>query len=116
MILGPTGRNVAAGMSGGSAYVLDLDESLVNTEMVEMRAVPADTAEELKSLVQKHFEETGSVVAEQLLGVWEQSLERFTEIMPVNYRMVLEARAEAAAEGLSDEDTTTRMMEVAAGG
>ncbi len=64
----------------------------------------------------KHFEETGSVVAEQLLGAWEQSLERFTEIMPVNYRLVLEARAEAESEGLSDEDTTTRMMEVAARG
>ncbi len=116
VILGPTGRNVAAGMSGGGAYVLDLDETLVNTEMVELRGVEGDAATALKSLVEKHFEETGSVVAEQLLGTWEQSLERFTEIMPVNYRLVLEARAEAESEGLSDEDTTTRMMEVAARG
>ncbi|MBC7632080.1 glutamate synthase large subunit [Aeromicrobium sp.] len=113
VIIGPTGRNVAAGMSGGSAYVLDLDTSLVNTDMVELRPVPAETADELKTLVRKHHEETGSVVAEQLLGSWEQSLARFTEIMPVNYRLVLEARDAAESEGLSDEDTTARMMEVA---
>jgi glutamate synthase (NADPH/NADH) large chain len=116
VILGATGRNVAAGMSGGSAYVLDLDESLVNRDMVELRAVPEGAAIELERLVRKHLEETGSAVAEQLLAHWEQSLTRFTEIMPVNYRLVLEARDAAEAEGLSEEDTTARMMEVAARG
>jgi glutamate synthase (NADPH/NADH) large chain len=116
VILGQTGRNVAAGMSGGAAYVLDLDETRVNMEMVELRTVAGDAARELKTLVQKHMEETGSVVAEQLLGNWEQSLARFTEIMPVNYRLVLEARDAAESEGLSEEDTTARMMEVAARG
>ena len=96
--------------------MLDLDETLVNTEMVELRPVAGDAAIALKSLVERHFEETGSVVAEQLLSVWEQSLGRFTEIMPINYRLVLEARADAESEGLSDEDTTARMMEVAARG
>jgi glutamate synthase (NADPH) large chain len=123
VILGPTGRNVAAGMSGGTAYVLDLDHSLVNTEMVELRALAGPdaaasggAADVLHDLVRKHQQETGSAVAEQLLGHWEQSLERFTEIMPVNYRKVLEAQEQAASEGLSDEDTTARMMEVAARG
>ena len=116
VILGATGRNVAAGMSGGSAYVLDLDESLVNPDMVELRPVPDAAATELERLVRKHLEETGSAVAEQLLSHWEQSLTRFTEIMPVNYRLVLEARDAAEAEGLSEEDTTARMMEVAARG
>ena len=116
VILGPTGRNVAAGMSGGTAYVLDLDHSLVNPELVELRPVPEDAAEALHDLVRKHQQETGSTVAEQLLGRWEQSLERFTEIMPVNYRKVLEAQEQAESEGLSDEDTTARMMEVAARG
>jgi glutamate synthase (NADPH/NADH) large chain len=123
VILGPTGRNVAAGMSGGTAYVLDLDHSLVNTEMVELRALAGpdavasgDASEALRELVQKHQQETGSTVAEQLLGDWEQSLTRFTEIMPINYRKILEAQAQAASEGLSDEDTTARMMEVAARG
>ena len=121
VILGPTGRNVAAGMSGGTAYVLDLDHSLVNPDMVELRPVAGpdvdgSAAEALHDLVRKHQQETGSAVAEQLLDHWEQSLERFTEIMPVNYRKILEAQEQAESEGLSDEDTTARMMEVAARG
>ncbi len=116
VILGPTGRNVAAGMSGGEAYVLDLDESLVNGDMVEVREVPAAAGEMLEQLVRKHLEETGSVVAEQLLGDWPASLARFREVMPVNYRKVLEAKAEAEQLGLTEEETTERMMEVAARG
>ncbi|MFL6090788.1 MAG: glutamate synthase large subunit [Aeromicrobium sp.] len=116
VILGPTGRNVAAGMSGGTAYILDLDESLVNREMVELRAVEGDAVETLRALLQKHLEETGSAVAEQLLGSWEQSVTRLTEIMPTNYRLILEAQQQAAADGLTDEETTARMMEVAARG
>jgi glutamate synthase (NADPH/NADH) large chain len=116
VILGRTGRNVAAGMSGGTACILDLDESLVNREMVELRPVEGEAADALHALVQKHFEETGSAVAEQLLGSWEQSVTRFTEIMPTNYRLILEAQQKAAAEGLSEEETTARMMEVAARG
>lgn len=115
-ILGPTGRNIAAGMSGGIAWVLDLDESIVNREMVETRAVPAESAEELHELVRKHAEETGSELAERLLADWSASLDRFVEIMPVNFRKVLEAQAAAQAEGLSDDETTARMMEVAANG
>src|SRR5690606_37878618 len=52
VILGPTGRNVAAGMSGGTAYVLDLDADLVNPDMVELRPVPEQTGEELRAIVQ----------------------------------------------------------------
>ncbi|MEG9225817.1 glutamate synthase large subunit [Aeromicrobium sp. Sec7.5] len=115
-ILGPTGRNIAAGMSGGIAWVLDLDESIVNREMVETRAVPTESAEELHELVRKHAEETGSELAERLLADWPAALARFVEIMPVNFRKVLEAQAAAQAEGLSDDETTARMMEVAANG
>jgi len=116
VILGQTGRNVAAGMSGGTAYILDLDESLVNGEMVELRPVEGEAADALRAVVQKHLDETGSAVAEQLLGAWETSVTRFTEIMPTNYRLILEAQQQAAAEGLSEEETTARMMEVAARG
>ncbi|MGZ5371486.1 glutamate synthase large subunit [Aeromicrobium sp.] len=116
VILGDTGRNIAAGMSGGVAYVLNLDEELVNPEMVELRPVRGEAVEALQDLVRKHFEETGSAVAEQLLRDWSASVGRFTEIMPVNYRKVLEARAMAEADGLSDEATTAAMMEVAARG
>ena len=116
VVLGDTGRNVAAGMSGGTAYVLNLDESLVNPDMVELLPITGDAGEELRAIVQKHFEETGSAVAEQLLGDWAASVLRFTQIMPVNYRLVLEARAAAEVAGLSDEETTVAMMEVAARG
>ena len=64
----------------------------------------------------RHLDETGSAVAEQLLGDWSASVARFTEIMPVNYRLVLEARTAAEEAGLSDEATTAVMMEVAARG
>src|SRR5690606_36295562 len=111
VILGPTGRNVAAGMSGGSAFVLDLDHDVVNREMVEVGPVPEATADELQAMTRRHREETGSAVAEQLLTDWPASLTRFSEIMPVNYRLVLEAKAAAESEGLSEDDTTARMME-----
>jgi len=116
VILGPTGRNVAAGMSGGTAYVLDLDHDLVNPELVELGQVGGEAALALRELVTKHRDETGSAVAEALLADWENSLSRFTEIVPSDYRKVLEARAAAEAEGLSDDDITARMMEVAARG
>ena len=116
VILGETGRNIAAGMSGGVAYVLDLNDDLVNPDMVELRPVAGAAVDDLHTLIQKHFEETGSAVAERLLSDWTASIGRFTEIMPVNYRKVLEARAAAEEAGLSDEATTAAMMEVAARG
>ena len=116
VILGETGRNIAAGMSGGVAYVLDLNDDLVNPDMVELRPVAGAAVDDLHTLIHKHFEETGSAVAERLLSDWTASIGRFTEIMPVNYRKVLEARAAAEEAGLSDEATTAAMMEVAARG
>ena len=116
VILGETGRNIAAGMSGGVAYVLDLDEDLVNVDMVELGPLRGEAVEILQDLIRRHLDETGSAVAEQLLGDWSASVARFTEIMPVNYRLVLEARTAAEEAGLSDEATTAVMMEVAARG
>src|SRR5690349_11001301 len=101
VVLGPTGRNFAAGMSGGYAFVLDLDEGRVNPELVELGPVEGDAATELHDLVRRHHEETGSTVAAALLDDWENSLTRFTEVMPSDYKRVLEARAEALEEGLS---------------
>src|SRR4029450_5262646 len=63
VVLGPTGRNFAAGMSGGYAFVLDLDENRVNPELVELAPVTGKAADELKGLVEQHAEETGSAVA-----------------------------------------------------
>jgi len=116
VILGPTGRNLAAGMSGGQAYVLDLNRDLVNRDLVELRPAPVEMSEWLCDIVAKHAEETGSTIAEALIKDWDSAVRRFTEIMPVDYRRVLDARAEATARGLSEEQTTARMMEVAAHG
>jgi glutamate synthase (NADPH) large chain len=110
VVLGPNGRNFAAGMSGGVAYVLDLDHGRVNHELVELEPLGDEAAVRLHDLVRRHQEETGSPVAEALLADWDNALPRFTEVMPRDFRRVLDAKAEAEREGLSDEETTARMM------
>ncbi|MFW6774657.1 glutamate synthase large subunit [Nocardioides sp. CPCC 205120] len=112
VVLGKTGRNFAAGMSGGIAWVLDLKPWRVNGELVDLRAVEGEAAEELHGHVRTFFEETGSVIAEQLLADWPASLARFTEVMPRDYKRVLDARAAAEAEGLDEDQTAARIMEV----
>ena len=111
VVLGKTGRNFAAGMSGGVAWVLDLKEHRVNTELVELGPVTGAAADELEQLVREHAEETGSDVAAELLADWPAALARFTEVMPTDYRTVLEAKAKAEADGLSEAETATAMME-----
>ncbi len=111
VVLGPTGRNFAAGMSGGAAFVLDLDEGRVNPELVELAAVDGDAADELEGLVRRHHEETGSPVAEALLADWPAAVRRFTEVMPTDYKRVLAVRAEAMEEGLDEDETAAKMME-----
>ncbi|MDI6908840.1 glutamate synthase large subunit [Nocardioides sp.] len=110
-VLGRTGRNFAAGMSGGVAWVLDLAPGRVNPELVELGPVGGDAAAELEQLVRTHLEETGSTVAEELLADWETALTRFTEIVPTDYRKSLEARAKAEADGLDENETAHAMME-----
>ncbi len=116
VVLGETGRNFAAGMSGGEAYVLDLDEQRVNTEMVELGPVPEAVVDELCELVRRHAEETESPVAAALVDDWEAALGRFTQVMPSNYRKVLAAKDEAESEGLDEDETTKLMMEAASRG
>ncbi|MBA2464816.1 MAG: glutamate synthase subunit alpha, partial [Nocardioidaceae bacterium] len=110
VILGPTGRNVAAGMSGGVAYVLDLDVARVNRELVDLAELDGDASERVRQLVTEHAEETESVVAETILADWAASRRRFTEVMPRDYRRVLDAKAAAVRGGLSEEETTAAMM------
>jgi len=99
VILGPTGRNFAAGMSGGIAYVLDLDERRVNTEMVDID--PLDDADRafLKEVLTRHHAETGSPVAQRLLADFATAVTRFAKIMPRDYKRVLAAVAEAERDG-----------------
>ncbi len=111
VVLGKTGRNFAAGMSGGVAWVLDLKDFRVNQELVELGPVAGEAADELRQMVREHLEETGSLVAEDLLSDWDTSLARFTEVMPRDYRIVLEAKAKAEADGLDEDATANAMME-----
>ena len=111
VVLGKTGRNFGAGMSGGVAWVLDLKEHRVNSELVELGPVEGDAAQELEQLVRDHAEETGSEVAAELLADWPAALARFTEVMPTDYRVVLEAKAKAEAEGLDEQEIGNAMME-----
>ncbi len=108
VILGRTGRNVAAGMSGGTAYVLDLDPSLVNHEMVGLEQPGADDLERIREIIDRHRAETGSAVAERLLADWAIARARFTTIVPTDYKRVLAANA--AAER-NEQDVTWQEVE-----
>jgi glutamate synthase (NADPH/NADH) large chain len=103
VILGEIGRNVAAGMSGGVAYVLDLDRSRVNRDMVDIDGLDDEDCQTVRNLVSRHATETGSTVAGALLADWEDAVARFTKIMPLDYKRVLEA-AKAAEETGRDVD------------
>ena len=97
VILGPVGRNFAAGMSGGIAYVLDLPEIRVNMEMVDLDQVAEDDAKFVREVVERHHAETGSAVAARLLADWDPG--RFTKVMPKDYKRVLSAASQAEREG-----------------
>ncbi|MGH3353286.1 MAG: glutamate synthase large subunit [Nocardioides sp.] len=112
VVLGPTGRNFAAGMSGGVAWVLDFEEQRLNSELDDATPVEEKYAAELEQLVRDHLEETGSAVAEALLADWPNSLTRFTQVMPSDYKRVLEAQEEALEEGLDEDEAAQRIMEV----
>ena len=99
-ILGETGRNVAAGMSGGVAYVLDLDLAKVNGEMVELEPLAEGDVETLREMLTEHAEETDSPVAEDLLADWPAVVGRFTKVMPKDYKRVLEAMERAREQGV----------------
>ncbi len=103
VILGPTGRNFAAGMSGGVAFLLDADAMKVNTEMVDLLSVDESMAKGLHDLVSRFHAETGSQVAAKLLSDWNVAVTRFTMVMPRDYRRVLDAIARAEREGLDVE-------------
>ena len=113
VILGRTGRNIAAGMSGGRAFVLDLNAALVNGDMVDVLQVPADERDRLRDAVSEFQKETGSEIAAALLSDWEAALARFSLIMPRDYARVLSAMKRATDEGLPADHY---VMEVAANG
>jgi len=112
VVLGKIGRNFAAGMSGGIAYVLDLPRHRVNPEMVDIDPLDDDDRAFLRDVVERHYTETDSAVAKRLLTDWEESVNRFAKIMPKDYKRVLKAQATAEAEG---RDVNAAIMEAAHG-
>jgi glutamate synthase (NADPH/NADH) large chain len=113
VVLGHTGRNFAAGMSGGRAFVLDINPAHVNMDMVDVLAVPSDQSEELRAIITNFALQTDSMIATQLLDDWKNSLRRISLVMPRDYARVLEAMARATREGLPAD---AHVMEVAAHG
>ncbi|MBO1285516.1 glutamate synthase large subunit [Streptomyces sampsonii] len=117
VVLGETGRNFAAGMSGGIAYVIDLDPDRVNAGNAAAVEGLDDTDRQwLHDVVRRHQEETGSTVAGKLLADWENALTRFSKIIPTTYKAVLAAKDAAELAGLTETETTEKMMEAATHG
>jgi glutamate synthase (NADPH/NADH) large chain len=113
VVLGPTGRNFAAGMSGGIAYVYDPTgtfASLVNYEMVELEPLDADDIVELLGLATKHRDLTESTVAAGIVANWDTQVGNFRKVMPQDYKRVLSVMKQALAEGLDEEATSARVM------
>ena len=115
VILGPTGRNFAAGMSGGIAFVYDPQDRLqsnLNTEMVDLEAPADDDLEWLHSFLVAHHDATDSAVAHRILADWPQQAGDFVKVMPRDFKRVLAAIAEAERAG---EDVDTAIMAASRG-
>jgi glutamate synthase (NADPH) large chain len=112
VVLGKTGRNMAAGMSGGIAYVLQLDPARVNTDMVELQRLEPEDLVWLHEVVAKHARYTDSTVATSVLSDWPRRSAQFTKIMPTDYQRVLQATRMAKAEG---RDVDSAIMEASRG-
>jgi glutamate synthase (NADPH) large chain len=107
VVLGSTGRNFGAGMSGGMAFVYDADGTFfnrLNREMVDLDPLDDDDQVWLRDVVARHQAETGSVVAQHLLAGWTDEVERFVKVMPADYKRVLEAARLAEERGLSVDE------------
>ncbi|CAB4569606.1 unannotated protein [freshwater metagenome] len=118
VVLGPTGRNFAAGMSGGIAFVYDPRGTFaaqVNYEMVDLEDLTTDDAAWLKDTIERHHAFTGSAIADRIVGQWASETKNFRKVMPRDYKKVLTVMEAARAEGLNESDTAQRIMEAARG-
>ena len=107
VVLGTIGRNFAAGMSGGLAFVLDLDPSLVNSELVELNTLSESDSLVLRELVAAHVENTDSPRGLELLAAWSAAVNRFTKVIPRDYKRILDIEEQARATG---EDPMAAIM------
>lgn len=118
VVLGPTGRNFGAGMSGGIAYIYDPAGDFaerVNFEMVELDDLSEEDRSELRAMIEQHHTATGSAVAERILADFSTEVAAFRKVMPLDYKRVLTVMREAASEGLDEAATVARVMEAARG-
>ena len=116
VVLGPTGRNFAAGMSGGVAYVFDPHDvfaAKLNTEMVALQPLDDADREFLYTALQSHLAHTDSTVAAAILDEWPVSAEQFKRVMPLDYQRVLQVMSDAEADGLDEEATLAKVMQTA---
>ena len=107
VVLGPTGRNFGAGMSGGLAFVYDPDSTFllrVNPEMIDIDQLEVDDLEWLRDRIERHRHETGSVVAEKMLESWSDVGAKFVKVIPKDFKRVLEAERKALADGTDPID------------
>jgi len=115
VILGDTGRNFAAGMSGGIAYVYDPDSALdavCNKETVALEGWEDDAEiAKVRDQIQRHVEYTGSDLGQELLDSWEDTATKFVKVMPKDYRRMIEAVARVEAEGLKGEEALMAAFE-----
>jgi glutamate synthase domain-containing protein 2/glutamate synthase domain-containing protein 1/glutamate synthase domain-containing protein 3 len=116
VVLGKTGRNFAAGMSGGIAYVIDWNndfERKCNLEMVRLGPLE-DEAEiaSVRTLIQNHAELTGSLLAYRILSGWQEILPRFVKVLPEDYRRMLQAIRSVESTGLSGEEAVMAAFEL----
>ncbi|MEV6068309.1 glutamate synthase large subunit [Nocardia sp. NPDC052001] len=115
VILGETGRNFGAGMSGGIAYIYNPNgtfEKNLNGELVDLEQLSAEETSWLRDTISQHRDETGSAVAERILGDWSQQVNHFVKVMPRDYKKVLLAISEAEKAG---RDVDAAIMEAARG-
>ena len=104
LVLGKIGRNFAAGMSGGYAYILDCDERYVNTGLVELRPANNDDLKRIKELVEQHVLHTNSTKGRHILENWNNFANRFTKVVPVAYEEMHAAIERFKEQGLSFEE------------
>jgi len=114
VVLGPTGRNFAAGMSGGVAYVLDEDGGFAgrcNTRMVGLEELDGRDVSTLRRMIGRHAELTGSERAAAVMADWDGFLPRFVKVMPRDYKRVVQALERAQAAGLSGDEAMAAAFE-----
>lgn len=115
VIIGPTGRNFAAGMSGGIAYVLDEAGDFAtrcNTEMVDLEQLEdPEEIRELHDMIQNHVKYTGSAKGDRVLADWDNMVPKFVKVMPRDYKRVLQHIQKALAAGLDGDDALSAAFE-----